>query len=412
MTGRRKVLLPLVTTVLFLGGVAFWARMTANYQDTGSDFMQDYLSARLLLQGESIYGRGITEAANRMLGTAGIENFHPPPSALFFTPLALLPYRAAFWFWSAVSLVLYLVIVGTIGKNLSMDREKTLLLQALLLFWYPFLSGLALGQSSMVIAFCIVSCWSFLKRKRGVLAGIMVGTACLLKLYPLFLLAFFAMRKSWRPLLSSLVVILAGSAATLAIVGPADIATYVLDVAQRDVREWGVFPLNISLTGFFYPLLIENGYADAPVDSETTAQGIVLALSAVLAVTALSKCRSLSRHGEGVTIGYSLACVTMLLLSPITWIHICIILLLPILFFFQASEREESPLMLWSGFGALLLFSLPDVAIANRLAGIFFPEKVPAAVFLLTRTPFWGLCALWLFLYRYCPSGETGRRAP
>lgn len=412
MTGERKILLPLVTVVLFLGGIAFWARMTGNYQDTGSDFMQDYLSARLLLQGESIYGSGVTEAAGRILGVAGIENFHPPSSALFFTPLALLPYGPAFWLWSAVSLLLYLVIVGTICRNLSLGMPKTLLLQALLLFWYPFLSGIALGQSSMVIAFCVVSGWSLMKRKRGVLAGIMVGTACLLKLYPLFLLAFFAVRKSWRPLLSSLAVILAGSAATLAIVGPADIATYVLDVAPRDAREWGVFPLNISLTGFFYPLLVENGYVGAPVDSEKTAQAVVLLLSAILAVTALSRCRSLPLHGEGVTIGYSLASVTMLLLSPITWIHICIILLLPILFFFQISLMEESRLMFFISFCTLLLFSLPDVAIANRLAELFFPEKVPAAVFLLTRTPFWGLCALWLFLYRYCPSGETGRRAP
>lgn len=417
MTGERKVLLPLVTVALFLGGVAFWARMTGNYRDTGSDFMQDYLSARLLLQGESIYGSGITEAAGRMLGAGGIENFHPPSSALFFTPLALLPYGPAFWLWSAISLLLYLVIVGTVCRNLSMGAEKTRVLQALLLFWYPFLSGIALGQSSMVIAFCIISCWAFMHKGREVPAGVMAGLASLLKLYPLFLLGLFLARKSWKALLSSLGVVLAGAAATLAIVGPADVVTYILEVAPRDAREWGLFPLNISLAGFFSPLLIENGYVEALADSPGSARGIVLLLSAVLAVAALSRCRSLPGDSEGVTVAFSLACVTMLLLSPISWIHICIILLLPILFFLRVAESDGRPSLRWWGLGALLLFSLPDVAVANRLAAFFLPERVPATAFLLTRTASWGLCALWLLLWSYRPvppprGGGSGQKIP
>jgi hypothetical protein len=200
-------------------------------------------------------------------------------------------------------------------------------------------------------------------------------------------------------LIASSVTVLFGLAATFLVVGPDDMMTYFLQIAPEDVLLYGVYPLNYSFTGFVYPLLLENGYVHSFANSRMAADAVVLLASGTLAVTTLLKGRRVLLQENGLTVGYSLACVAMLLVSPITWAHSLILLLIPLIFLLRRAFLEPGRRLLRVLFILVILFSLPDVFIARTLLGHFSPEKIPPAVFILTRASFWGLCTLWLLLY-------------
>lgn len=396
--------------ILFLGSLVLWAWLTNNQSDTLTDFTQDYIAARNVLINKSIYGSAITDSANKTLGIQGVKNFHPPSSVILFIPLAFLPYKAAFWFWSFLSLALYLVSLAMICSCIGIRYPAALLLQVLLLYWYPFVYGLALGQLSIIIGFLIVSAWFFMKKKKGILAGLLLGASCLLKVYPVFLILFLAAIRSWRTLISSLFAVLIGLLATLAVVSPSDILSYVFEIAPADILTYGAYPLNFSLTGFLYPLLIENVYVYSLADSKGAADILILVISLIIAVLTLIYSHRMLAHKDGFTFGFSLSCATMLLLSPITWAHSLIVLLIPLIFFLYQGFAGGSRRLVWTTLSLLILFSLTDVHIARSLLGIYAPEKIPATIYVLSRTSFWGLWALWVLLYRVKPGLVYGAR--
>src|SRR3954451_6042818 len=68
-----------------------------------SDFTNDWVSARALLSGRSIYSNftGIDLGPPGRASADSIRNYHPPFNAVMFLPLAPLPHTPAALLWTA-----------------------------------------------------------------------------------------------------------------------------------------------------------------------------------------------------------------------------------------------------------------------------------------------------------------------
>lgn len=387
--------------IIILCGLLGNALIIDNYRNVGSDFVQDYISANSLRKGVSLYGEEIKNLENEILGFKGPPRFHPPFNAILFSPFAFLSYRNAFMVLDIISLILLLLINQLVVRGLELNKEWFLNLTCFTLLWYPVFYCLGTGQSSMIIAACLIGGWFCLRHKKEYVAGFLFAIAILMKLFPGLVLLYLLMSKNWRAFFATASFIILGLFLTGFIVGFEDIRTYSIIMIGRFANEWSGFVLNHSVTG-----MITRNLGDRTVWTEPLIQLpqinsllIILTNSAILIYTIL-KMRVMAVKKEIVDYGFGLTIVTMLLLSPITWGHIFPVLILPLSILFRDYIREPSLRTLRIFLIILFLLSLPDVLIAQALMAMHHPFRMPWHSMLLTLGPGLGVVLLWIVLTR------------
>src|SRR5205814_7722696 len=147
---------------------------------------------------------------------------HPPVLALFSLPLTLLPFPVIVPLWLGLSLVLLV----TVGRWLGLSGRASLALAA----WPPLWCLLYIGQLELLILTLALLGWRCAAAGRDARAGLWLGLAAVLKLYPVVLLVPFAARRRTRLLLAAATVIALGQVANLATLGPAGFVRDYLDV--------------------------------------------------------------------------------------------------------------------------------------------------------------------------------------
>jgi len=376
-------------------GLYLWLKLTLAYTALPSDFIQDYLAGYALLNGLSIYGETIPELSIHMLGIKFHENFHPPFTALLFAPLALLDFSSAFIVWNTLSLVAYLFIVYIALDYTSLTRGQKKLLLSFSLLWYPFISDIGHGNSSSIIVLAISAGWLAMQKNKNSLAGALFGFACLIKLFPGLLLIFLLAQKNWRGATSMCFTILVGFLFSFLVLGSHDFIFYFTEVLARDVKEWGGFPTNISLTGLALPVLTENSWVNpllhipkesAVISLKVLSFGFIFYTSYRLFI--------LSKNSLNRSFAFGLTCIAMVLASPISWSHILFIALLPMAILVSEKKSSINKIILF----ILIAFSIPDIELARFLHSTFSPQGVPWAVYLLSRFETYGLLVLWYLL--------------
>jgi hypothetical protein len=251
-------------------------------------------------------------------------------------------------------------------------------------------------------------------------AGVLLGTAAAIKLFPGFLFLYFALRRQGRIAASAAISLAALTGLTAAVLGPEAYRSYAVDVLpslERYQDEWA----NVSLVGLwtklFNPQRIDTlgesrqtlladplarlcGYrtGDAPIPiprgmrTEPLWRSAVLMrvggiLSCITVVTVLARAiwRARSRAGHDRTFG--LALTAMLLVSPIAWDHYFLLLLLPLATLYAGLPVSNGARVLF----LMLLFSLwsnPvllwDVFIPLHQTGRALPVMVARPVHTLT----------------------------
>lgn len=205
----------------------------------------------------------------------------------------------------------------------------------------PLYQAQDLGQASMLMLTCFLLALWFLRRGRPELAGVMLTIATLVKVFPAFLLLYFALRKQWRVVagaFGSLAVLLVGMAAVVGFSGVllmrdifAAVTAGVLTTFQNESLERA--PMWIS---------IEMGLS--PDNATATLIGrIMLALAGLTFVGAVFLVARRERggvqlfpsgqaHEEDLALGFCWALCSMLLINPINWEHYYIWLLPAFLF--------------------------------------------------------------------------------
>lgn len=317
-----------------------------------TDLGQDYHAATALRSGNTVYD--------------GI-NHHVPFVAVLSIPLTFLEYRNAFLLWGVLSIILLFVCIYIVVYGLELRLGLgCLILPGLILSWYPIVSHIALGQWSLIIAALIFGSWLALKRGRDGLAGTLLGIAAAIKLFPGIFGLYLLAQRRWRGLgymvlgFSSCVIV------SLLVVGFDDFGSFIYSDMPANGSNCLRYPLNHSVWGMTYRLFSSNGYVVPLVDVPAIALVAATILCLLILVVLFVGMRNAEDKNNN-DIGYAATAVAMLMISPVTWQHAMVILVLPLGILLVLSNNLNSPMIRITSICIFVLTSIHDMQIAEMI---------------------------------------------
>jgi hypothetical protein len=336
---RRRLWAGLAVVAVIAWLPVFWASLRPS-RDVFRDFFQEWASARNRLVGLPVYSsHHLTfprhTGENLPRDTEIERNAHPPTSVLLVLPFGLLAYRDALLAWNLTSLAMLWASLWVVKRQLEVPLSWWSVFPAmvLLLSCGPLTVQLFQGQLNLVLMLLITGVWAAGRSGRPFWAGAFLGTATAVKLFPGFLFLYFILSRRWRVVLAGLLSCAALTVLTAAVLGPESYRAYARDVLPGLRTFWSDWP-NASLVGFWFKLFDPaTGRVSDRVEplwrSATLARlGALASCAAVVAVLAavVPKARSSVRSDHA----FGLAVTSMLLVSPVTWDHSLLLLLVPV----------------------------------------------------------------------------------
>jgi hypothetical protein len=302
------------------------------------DFFQEWASAKNYFEGLPIYApQDVT--ARRYLRQIPDEtkqifvriNGHPPPCVLLCLPFARLDYAVAFHLWNALTVVALLASAALVLRTELGTWRTWLWLPVLtLLASNPFAQHVILGQLGAFLLLLIMCAVIADARGHFATAGLLVGTATALKLFPGILFLYFLVHRRWRALAAGAAALCAWFGASMALFGPQTYRHFV-QYAMPEVLRYRDWWGNYSITGMWFKLFAPTSGLSTPLWFDpTTAQlgaWLTILIVVVLAVYVIDRGR---RRGKSPQAGLAVLVTAMVLTTPIAWDHYFLFLLWPV----------------------------------------------------------------------------------
>lgn len=405
-TRARKVRWLLLGFVLcFLFAPRFVSALVPQHMQL-IDFFQEWSSAKNVVNGLPTYAP-LELTVERYLGVKkppDVEwywdvNVHPPTSVLLALPVQGLDFATAFKCWGIASLMALAVAMAMIVWQLRIRFAIWNLLPIVSLGFIcdPLFQQVVQGQLNLFLLLTIVGVWVADRNDRPVTAGGLLAVAAAVKLFPGFLGLYFLLQRKWRALAASAVAFVAITLATAAITGIETYTTYVEDILPR-AADWKSTWNNASLAGFWHKLFDPGSRADrfvAPLELPRVALiGTMLSCAAVVGWWGVATWRANSRRQRDHAFG--LGIVAMLLVSPVTWEHYFLLLLLPLALVWVDLPPGRAVRWLLAGIVGVLF--LPIIMLCNVfLPGGFFDGQASlTATLTLLSMQLYALCGLFV----------------
>ncbi len=348
-------------------------------------------------------------------------NAHPPTSVLVTLPFALLDYPEAGTLWNILSLIALIASLRLIIYEFDFPvRAWSVAPMATLgLLCGPIRTQVAQGQWNAPLLLLLTLAWVAERRGRSHCAGFWVATAAALKLFPVFFLLYFAIRRRWRALIFCALWLVMLSFVSVAVLGPGayrDYSNAVLPTLREYRSDWN----NTSVAAFWiknfatgathYGVRVE-AVIRAPLLAHA---GIVASYTLVLAamIFSLNKLRVTENHDrfQHDDICYAMTIVAMLILTPVCWDHYLLLLALPVFLIWlhlgsSSLERVAFPILimpvwvsaseLWRLGGVDLLREWPDF---QSVPGGTYIIHRPLFLLFFLSVHFYALLALYVWL--------------
>jgi uncharacterized membrane protein len=315
----------------------------------------DWALARAFVAGDNPYTpEGMARYHLSQWGGVG----HPPTTGLWFLPLAGVPLgrlNQALGVFTIALLACHLVLVLR-ELRAPFAEALALLLGSFIVRQEWFVGHLAMAQISELIAFLLVLAWCALRRKRDTAAGVAVGLACTLKLFPGVAALFLLVTGRRRAFLAALGTYLAVAAVATARFGPSSWWQFLTQ--QRAIaRGWVGKSYNLSLEGLLLRWA-HPGAAVAPLEGWVPV--VYPFLAAALLAAALWAVRRRGRQPQLLDLSFALICCLGPFLNPWVWSHYHALLIAPALLVGAALHRAwklrlPAPGMLVAGAGLLVM---------------------------------------------------------
>jgi hypothetical protein len=357
------VLLAVAIVYLLLVGIELFGQASAwptLHRDR--DFPSYYLAARRLLRGQDTY-TGLQEDA-RELGIADYfidAAVNPPTFTLATLFLALFPYVVSWGLWQVLSLAALVLALALMVReqwsfgvepqpapSLRSGQERTALaggwpavlrLGCAALLFPPLTFHLLYAHTELLMLLLLTVSWVLLRRDRQVASGILLGLAAAVRIYPLVLLLYLLLRRSWKAFFAAVVSGLTWAGLTALVAGPSSFLRY-LAVLRGEVPS--LYPLwgNFSLWGSVHKLAsIWPALAGQPAVRD----GLALAFSLGTLGLTLWLARRPGRAPADLGREYSLFIVAALLASPLSWVYYQVLLYLPFGCLLAALRERRRP---------------------------------------------------------------------
>lgn len=377
-----------------------------------NDFYQDWGSARNYVVGMPVYSPH-SSSVRWHLGleknpNATIEyNAHPPASVLLALPLAALDYPDAVRAWNLATLAAFVIAMSLMVQELKLGGRAVLIGVALLPFCHPVYGNVYQGQLTLLLVLLLVGVWVLDRRGRSGQAGALIGLAAAIKLFPAYLVVVYAVRRDPRPIVWAVVVFGLVNLAAASVLGLQAYRDYLAIVLPDQARFRG-FGFNIALAGFWSklfdpvaetgritPLCLSPGLARVGTLASDAAVTLVVVIAAARALTARQR-----------DLGWGLAFVGMLLVSPVTWDFSLPLLVVPAAV--VARESVHRPLSLALLFVAAVVAWVPQ-SLFMLMVGEPAGSASPAFMLGAPALKFYVLLTLFGLLARACFSCDASR---
>ena len=200
------ILLIMVAAVVIIRLLSIVVIFDRHYLDP--DFSDFYTAGQAANAGLSIYVNNIFHHPPIWDGATLLTRsgfLYPPLASIFFRPLAMLPYLAAKFIWSIITLAcvsLTMVIAARIDKK-SLELRPTMMVIILVALFEPFLALLEQGQIDGVTLILMVGAIALMMRRgkiQSYSAGGLIAFAVLLKIQCILFLPFLLLRRRWQAL--------------------------------------------------------------------------------------------------------------------------------------------------------------------------------------------------------------------
>ncbi|MDX1946223.1 MAG: glycosyltransferase family 87 protein [Pirellulaceae bacterium] len=300
-----------------------------------ADFAQEWTSVRNFWSGRPIY-LSMTESVPLYFGSQTraevTVNAHPPTGVLVAIPFGLVEYQRAWWWWNVFSLAalgasLWLLMRP---RGLNFPPWTVIPLLAALLASNPLAQQVIEGQLNLLLLLLFTSAWVADRQGWPKTAGMLIGLATAIKLFPGLLLVYFVARRQWSAVAAAGVTCLATACLAMACFGSDVFVVYVRDVMPQ-FAHFGENLANCSLPGLWNKLFVGTAGVATPLWPEprlaklaTLASGLAIA---VLCGYRASRATTIAERD----LAFALGVVGALLASPITWGHAFVLLTLPLL---------------------------------------------------------------------------------
>lgn len=229
---------------------------------------------------------------------------------------------------------------------------------------WPLLIGASTYRNlEQLVLLLIVSAWIFRRKNHSYIAGIVLGIACLLKIWPIILLIGILTIRENKVFISGTITIIIGILISLFIFNPLIYKVYLGPIRLYE-NSWLNQPQNISIIGFLTKIF--NGYLPYVHPLIKNVQfisilNIGLLVSAIILGLSLSfiylHTKSMKQDGKELVEGFLIS--ISLLIFPLMWNWNMIILILPYTIIFQILRKKPRQpfwlyILLSCGFIAML----------------------------------------------------------
>lgn len=365
------------------------------------DFAQDIAAARILAVNGDPYADDFAAVHAQVLGIASTDGYpylpHPPLVVVLSWPFARMTFGAAALCWFAGSLacafVLAIVLSG-IARSRTGFRlpplPEALLCFGALLMWPPVLYNLEKGQFSILIAMLIALAWVWLSQRGCRAAGVCIGLAAALKLFPALFGVYLAIRHRRSAVWFG---ITAGVATMLPLLrlGWRAVPEFIAQTSGN-LSYWETWPaVTYSVRGLAARLLIGSDWAVAVMHAPNAVTATVLVSGAVLIAIAVYTTLRHDTTQDADDLVFAMWSVLLLPLNPLAMGHNGVLLALPIVLIGRAlaTNPATSLKVVWAA-GAVLV-SIPRQA-------IFEAAPIPVTPFqslAIVALPLWGTLLLF-----------------
>jgi hypothetical protein len=319
------------------------------------DFSIYYACAVAMHRGLDPYAIDMTDFT-RELGLEPDPFAHPADTPAFTfvtTPLAMVSAPAAYAIWSLASaLCLAASLYLLFGPPSQLDRRSAILLALGALGFTPLADNFRWAQSQVFVMFGVLLFFRLLQHGRDRAAGVLLAVLGLLRGFPLVLGGYLVARARWRAIAVLAIAFAAGAAATIAIIGNAPVENFLHIIGIIGERKWfsldprwGVAAANVSLDAFVArPLMLFFG-ADLPRGLLLLKRAIVISFQMVILASTFRATADLKDDPRGRSL--SLWVATMLILTPVVWLHYLVLLIIPFGMIAVAAAQREVSARVW-----------------------------------------------------------------
>ena len=188
----------------------------------------------------------------RIVGMVPITPF----STLVVWPLASMSVLSAKHCWLVLNLVLLFATLALLWSLTHLPWRRVALLAALSV---PLQVNFLLGQYYVLLLFLLtLSCWLYIRHQRF-LAGVLIGLASGLKIFPILYLVYFARKKDMKAFVGTVLGGMGTAVVSLLVFGWQLNRTYLTQVLPAALRGEGLDPYNLkaaSLSSLLHRLFL------------------------------------------------------------------------------------------------------------------------------------------------------------